>query len=180
MNDIREKAQQDRNWLERLLREVPGFRGYLEKEERRETDKLLRTFLAGRIGRLRGRLDDLMRDLTDDGHLALTEQVDRVKRALERIMRRLEFASYGYSGLFDAVKVREPELDKLYEFDVNLVDRITQIEEAGRALRDAGADPDKVQTAASRLRRMARDFDEHLDARGRLIAQPPAGEETRR
>ena len=38
MKDASEHAK-DRNWIEDILRVVPGFRGYLEKEYRRESDE---------------------------------------------------------------------------------------------------------------------------------------------
>ena len=42
---------EDRNWIEAVLRYVPGFRGYLEKEYRRESDDLQRDWLADRLQR---------------------------------------------------------------------------------------------------------------------------------
>ncbi len=180
MTDIRSKAEQDRNWLEQILHQVPGFRGYLEKEERRSTDKLLREFLAQRVDRCRDRMDGLMRALADDGKLALTEKVDRVKRATERVMRRLQFASYGYSGLFDAIKIREAELDQLYAFDLALIERINRLEERVAALEKTTGDADEIESATTELIQLVREFDEHLDGREKLIATSNAAEETGR
>ena len=43
-----EHHAEGRNFVESILRHVPGFRGYLEKEYRRESDYLLRTAMASR------------------------------------------------------------------------------------------------------------------------------------
>src|SRR3990170_2263681 len=48
----------DRNWLEELLRRVPGFRGYLEKEYRRESDKLQRDWMADCLQRAKAGLEE--------------------------------------------------------------------------------------------------------------------------
>lgn len=47
--DPREKSGSQRNWLENILLKIPGFKGYLEKEYRRETDHLLRQFVSQRL-----------------------------------------------------------------------------------------------------------------------------------
>jgi hypothetical protein len=40
---------------------------------------------------------------------------------------RCRTAAYGYSGLFDAVKVNEPELAKLYNFDLALLENAAKV-----------------------------------------------------
>ena len=85
--NIRQKAAGDRNWLERIGHVIPGFRGYLEKEERRATDKLLREHIAQRLDQLRGQLDPVMRDLTDRGGFDML--CARVREARARRNSRL-------------------------------------------------------------------------------------------
>lgn len=174
--DIRKKAEKDRNWLQEKLRRIPGFHGYLEKEERRNTDRLLREHLAERIEKLRRRLDPIMRDLTDSGGfegMEVVEEIDRLKKALERLGARIRYASYGYSGVFDAVKVREEELDRLYAFDAVLVERVedleTTLEEMGESI-DSTAEP---KEAVDRALFLARELDEYFDRRTELITTNP-------
>ncbi len=179
MSDIREKAAGNRNWVERLLHHVPGFQGYLGKEERRETDKLLRTQLATRLTQLSRRLDPIMRDLTDSGGLSAVGQVDRVKKAVGRLADKIEHAAYGYSGFFDVVKVREAELDRLYEFDVALVERVHALEDVINRLPSALMNPEGLRPTLQKVLGMAREFDEHIDRRSQamteLRADDPSG-----
>lgn len=170
--DFRTNAENNRNLIERIGHAVPGFRGYLEKEERRNSDRLLREHLAQRLDRLREKLDPVMRDITNRGGfgtLGLVNELDRVKKALERLVARIRYASYGYSGLFDVDKVKEPELDKLYEFDVALVERINQLEEAMTKLTEPDTGDDALKNAVQQTLTLSREFDEHLDARSVLI-----------
>jgi len=46
---------------------------------------------------------------------------------LQYLIDRLKTASYGYAGFFDAVKVKEEQLDALYEFDNALMDEVPRI-----------------------------------------------------
>ncbi len=43
---------------------------------------------------------------------------------LDRVSERINHADYGYSGFFDAVKVEERELDRLYDFDVRILEDV--------------------------------------------------------
>ena len=47
-DDLMNKAKDQMNVLERVVAGVPGYKGYKEKELRRETDKTLRTVLRGK------------------------------------------------------------------------------------------------------------------------------------
>ena len=44
-----------------------------------------------------------------------------------RLTDRLKTASYGYAGLFDAVKVKEEQLDALYDFDNQMLLLVQEI-----------------------------------------------------
>ena len=171
MSDIRGKARSDRSWVERLLRHVPGFRGYLGKEERRQTDKLLREQLVDRLDQFRGRLDLIMGELTDGGRLHLVDDVDRLKKAIGCVGDKIRHASYGYSGLFDAVKVHEAELDRLYEFDAALVDRLEVLEDTINLLRSGPMHSESVEPLVARAMSVTRELEEHLDRRSQLITE---------
>ena len=60
---------QSRGWIESILRRIPGFKGYLEKEYRRDSDSLQRTWLADRLQRSKRALDTYSRTLVDAGKL---------------------------------------------------------------------------------------------------------------
>ena len=46
---------------------------------------------------------------------------------LQLLIDRLKTASYGYAGLFDAVKVKEEQLDALYEFDNEMLAFVDEV-----------------------------------------------------
>ena len=121
MSDPRELPAERRNWLERILLKIPGFSNYLEKEYRRESDHLLRLHLSQRLGEGKQRLNEAVRAALDAGRLGLLGKVPPVANLLEQLDSRIRFASHGYSGFFDAVKIGEKELDALYAFDAGLL-----------------------------------------------------------
>jgi hypothetical protein len=125
---------ENRNWIERILRHVPGFRGYLEKEYRRDSDELQRQWLADRLQRAKRAIDDAARPLVDAGQLDLLPQLDRLRGRLDKFIWRLRSAMQGYSGFFDLVRVDERVLDRVYELDVAVMDEVQALAESIESL----------------------------------------------
>jgi hypothetical protein len=122
MNDQLENARERRNFLERLGSKIPGFNGYLEREMRREVDKLQRDWLATQVDRARFAMNGRIRDWSRDGRLENLDRASSVEKALDRLANRIRHADYGSSGFFDAVKIGQAELDRIYEFDLALTE----------------------------------------------------------
>ncbi|MBC7226655.1 MAG: hypothetical protein H5T61_05420 [Thermoflexales bacterium] len=122
MSDLYKRVSEARTGLEKLLGQIPGYKGYKEKEMRRESDKLLRQAVAARMEAQRRRMDELQRRLISVGRLEYLDDLGVAITQLQTFIDRVRRATYGYSGLFDATRVREEELDRLYDFDHQLLD----------------------------------------------------------
>jgi predicted nucleic acid-binding Zn-ribbon protein len=153
MPEPKEHAKR-RNWIETVLRYIPGFRGYLEKEYRRESDELQREWLADRLQRSKRAIDQLTRPLADAGQIDLLPQVDRMRGRLDKLIARIRGAMQGYSGFFDLVRIREPELDRVYEHDVKLME---QVDALGRAVERL---PEEQEGLAARVTDVLDEIDE--------------------
>jgi hypothetical protein len=129
-----------RNVIERILRHIPGFRGYLEKEYRRDSDELQRQWLADRLQRAKRALDDAARPLVDAGQIDLLPQIDRLRGRLDKFIWQLRSAMQGYSGFFDLVRVDEAVLDRVYQHDMALMDEVQALAEKIEALPSRGAE----------------------------------------
>ena len=116
----------ERNWIETILRHVPGFRGYLEKEYRRESDELQRVWLAERLTRSKRAIGDLTRPLADAGQIDILPDIDRLRGRLDKLIARIQGAMQGYSGFFDLVRV----LERIYEHDISLMEQVDALAEA--------------------------------------------------
>jgi hypothetical protein len=121
MDDLRGIVEAALGGFERLVSKVPGYKGYKEKELRREADKLLRMQVANKFDEQRKRLSELQMQLISQSQIEFLDDLERAITKLQLLVDRLRTASYGYAGLFDAVKVKEEQLDVLYEFDNKMV-----------------------------------------------------------
>ena len=159
-----ERAQDRRNLLERIAARIPGIRGYLDRELRREVDKMQRDWLAEQVDRARGRLNGKIRDWTRGGGLAGLDLAATTEKALDRFANRIRHADYGYTGFFDAVKIREPELDALYAFDLGLMDTVEDLAARVEALPATPEEP-----ALRELLEAVTTADRHFDGRARIF-----------
>lgn len=125
--DYRATVEGAQSGFERLIGSIPGYKGYKERELRREADKLLRTHLANRLDEQRRRLVSLMSQLADAVRLEELTALERASQRLQLLIDRLRTATYGYAGLFDAVKVEQKQLDALYQFDSAMMESVDQV-----------------------------------------------------
>ena len=133
-----EEARSQRNWLERLGEKIPGFSGYQDRELRRDVDRRQREHLSRRLGRVKTASRALAGDYTDAGRIGTLHLFERLDRRLDGLAQSIRFADYGMSGLFDVDKIGEEELERLYEFDVALLDDIEGLAAAVGALPGPG------------------------------------------
>src|SRR5262245_23040560 len=141
-----------RNWIERLSSKIPGYSGYVERERRRDIDKLHREHLADRLRGLKTPLTEVMRKLSQSGgRLFEVGVVDSAIKKLDHLENRVRFASYGYSGFFDVVKIQEQQLDSIYKFDLALVEHVDKIEAKLSELKTQAGTSEGLQAACAAL-----------------------------
>ncbi len=125
------------NTLEELADIIPGYKGYKEKEMRREADRLLRQTLVRRLEEQWQHLPDLEKKMLSRGKISYLDEVETVVNRLQTLVDKVKGATTGYSGLFDAVRVKEKELDALYDFDLGLLKRVGDLKAAMAQLQEA-------------------------------------------
>jgi len=131
MSDLFNRVTDDQNALQKLLAKIPGFKGYFEKQNRREADKILRETVANRFEEQWKRISSVQRDLISAGGLEHITELEGSALKLRQFIDRIRRASYGYAGFFDAVKINEDELSKVYTYDLSL---FNMADDVGRAV----------------------------------------------
>lgn len=127
MGDIIGQVEGERGFLERLAGKIPGFKGYLAKEKRRDADKLVRDAIVSRFDAQLRRLPDLQMQLLSSGGIEFVDDVERAVVKLQTFVDRVKTTPRGYAGFFDAVKVKEDDLERLYHWDQQLLDEADKI-----------------------------------------------------
>lgn len=166
-----DKISRERGGLESLFGKIPGYKGYKEKEMRRESDRLLREALVRDFGAQLNRLSPIQNTVLDNGGLGFMSDLGEIKTALQTLMDRIRNAPMGYAGFFDAVRVKEDDLDRLEVFDQQLTGEIPKISAAFDELEKAADanDPAALKTAIRGAQAAVKESAGLFDQRGRVI-----------
>lgn len=127
MPDLRDTISDHRSWFESITEKIPLYKGYKEKELRREADILLREHLVKSLGEQLRQAEDIGSQMLTGPGLSQLDDIGKANTRLQTFIDKIKTAAQGYAGLFDAVKIKEDELDMLYEFDHNMLLKIDEI-----------------------------------------------------
>lgn len=166
--DTVDKAKAAMGGFERFISNLPGIKGYREKEMRRDADKQVRDQLARELTERRAKITALQSELLASGGLLWLDDVERAVGRLQLLIDRIKTAARGYAGFFDLQRVKEAELDRLANFDQALFDDLTRLDEAIATLTTAvGANEgikEGVKTLADLLAAMNETFGRRIEA----------------
>lgn len=121
MDDILDKVVSQQDAFKKLVSKIPGFKGYVERGDRRMADKLLRESVSKAFETQYQRLSSIERDLISNGELAYVDDVEGAAIKIRQFIDRVRTAAYGYAGIFDAIKINEAELANVYQYDYYLL-----------------------------------------------------------
>jgi hypothetical protein len=160
MADLYEKVTAQEDVFKKLVSKIPGFDGYVERVNRRSADKLLRETIAAKFQGLWQRISGIQRDLVNAGRIELLDDVEQAEIKIRQFIDRLNTATYGYAGFFDAVKIRQDTLAEIYQYDLSLLEMADSVSLAIDNL-EASLDSDGLPAA---IRNMVQKAQDCLDA----------------
>jgi len=164
-NDMYTQAKSQMRLSERIVAALPGFKGYKEKELRRESDKIVRNHLVLKLSRVKNDVRSIFQKVTDKRCLNILTDMDRLTAKIERVTEKINHAPYGYKGFFDAIKITEKNLDNMLTFDNNLIDHVNALMaavddfNAQLSAGDYSNLQDIVQTVTKKLEELENVFD---------------------
>jgi len=158
MDQFFEKVTSQQDPIKKLISYIPGFGGYVNRQNRRDADKLLRDTVARRFEEQWRRASQIQTDMVSNGQIAFIDDMEKAAIQLRTFIDKISTAPRGFSGLFDAVKINEPELQAIYQFDAAFFDLAEQVAHAldnvEASLGDQAALPAAIRNVTS-LARMA-------------------------
>ncbi len=158
MDQFFEKVTSQQDPFKKLVSYIPGFGGYVNRQNRRDADKLLRDTVARRFEEQWRRASQIQTDMVSNGQIAFVDDMEKAAIQMRTFIDKISTAPRGYSGLFDAVKINENELQAIYQFDAAFFDLAEQIAHAldnvEASLGDQAALPAAIRNVTS-LARMA-------------------------
>ncbi len=168
MTDMFQNVSGQIDPFKKLVSFIPGFSGYVERQNRRDADKLVRDTVARRFEELWKRTSNLQTDLVSAGKIEYVDDMEKAAIQLRTFIDKISRASRGYSGMFDAVKINEKELEQLYNFDLAFFDLAEQIahglDNVEASMGDDNALPAAIRNITTLGRQAVQTFDRRSEA----------------
>ncbi|MCS6784411.1 MAG: hypothetical protein RMI43_02440 [Candidatus Caldarchaeum sp.] len=167
-----ERLKSEMGLLEKISTYVPGYRGYKEKELRRETDILIRRKISSVLSEAKAFLNS---PLSPSAARKLAYEADakfafeNVRTSFDRITQRIDKAVAGYAGLFDAVKVREDKLDAVIRHDLALLQKADSLKTFASELMTAEPASSEWKTKLNQIQTALNEFDRLVDERTQIL-----------
>lgn len=169
--DYFEKVRKERGLLERIMGYIPGYRGYKEKELRRESDRLVRMEVVNRLKaaktafRRKFANPALIQKLSNED----TFRFETLTARIDRVTQRIDRAVAGYAGMFDAIKVKEDKLGTVLEYDLGLIEKAEAIKTDVEKVNELEPGKGDWRTAMDELISKVEELDGLVDKRSEIL-----------
>ena len=169
LNSKLDQVKSKESFLERIKRIIPGYDGYVNRDNSRELDLQLRNTLAKELDSNKTKLKNAVLNLSKLGKLFETDGIDRLEKRLEASSAKFRSAARGYSGAFDVAKIKEDKLNQIYEFDSGMLEKVNEV---GASCSEIEANSDANTDVTPALEKLGSQLDDLLkqfDARENIL-----------
>ena len=168
MDDLRQSVEQSRGLIKKIELSIPGFRGYRLREDVRDADNLLRSYLASQLDSgVQKKLVRVREIFSKSLELEMLNDVGELISMNRSLVEKIRHTEQGYSGISPQYRVDENELNEMYEFDNNLIEAMRVLQSKSEMMVERA---DKkvytdVRTTFSEMRTEIEKLDSLLDKR---------------
>ena len=115
------KLERSKNIFDKIGSLVPGYRGYADRDSRRNCDKLLRNEIAKEILGNKSVINEKIKQEVKDKNFDALQDLEERRQSLRSLSEKIKYAPYGESSFFSDTQIKEDELKKIYQFDDELL-----------------------------------------------------------
>jgi hypothetical protein len=103
---------------------IPGFNGYLDRADRRNSERIFREQNSKLLERIENSVIEHQKKLITTGNIEMSKVWDVVRKAINTLIPKFKHAPYGESSFFSKEQIKEDELEDIFKLDEEIVDRI--------------------------------------------------------
>jgi hypothetical protein len=165
-----EKVDDERTLTQKIMKLIPGWRGYRIKEERRNADRILRDQIVSRLRRSADKIEDIRAAVVEEEIEDAYKTVDSLMSRAEKLISQIEHADYGYRPFFDAIKIKEDDLENMLRYDTWFIEQVQAFDQnCDDVLVFVEDDPDKASGHIKDLRKMISEMNRKWKDREQVI-----------
>jgi hypothetical protein len=163
------QVHSNESFLEKMARIIPGYNGYVNRDNARELDTQLRSALAINLDANHIKLKNTILNLSQRGKLFESDGIDKLDKKLQTATAKFRSASRGYSGAFDVVKIKEDKLNQIYQFDSGMLASVTDITGACAEMENNSKSGVDIKPSMEKIGDMLENLIRQFDARESIL-----------
>ncbi len=116
--------ERKKNIFDKIGSLIPGYRGYAEREGRRNCDKILREGITDQLNEVEKILYKQMNEALKQKDKEQMKEIEETRKQVNTFSSRVKFAPHGATAFFTDSQIKEDELSRIYKLDLDLVESI--------------------------------------------------------
>ena len=112
--------ERKKNIFDKIGSLIPGYRGYANRDSRRNCDKLLRNQIADEILKSESLMNDRLKEEVKNKNFNKLQEIEEYRKSLNTLSEKVRYAPYGESTFFSDNQIKEDAIQKIYQFDYKL------------------------------------------------------------
>ena len=114
--------EREKNIFDKIGSLIPGYRGYAEREGRRQCDKLLREGIVSIMEQCEKIISNQIDEsIKDTGRI---KTLETYRKRINTLTSKIKFSPYGASAFFSNSQIKEAELKQIYEKDLAILEKV--------------------------------------------------------
>jgi hypothetical protein len=115
-----------KNVFDKIGSLIPGYKGYAERDGRRNCDKILRDSISVQLSESEKNIYSQMKEALKIKDKSKLNELEEVRKETNTFLSRVKFSPYGVTGFFSDNQIKEEELFTIYQYDFDLAESVKQ------------------------------------------------------
>ncbi|TFH41888.1 MAG: hypothetical protein E4G96_04615 [Chrysiogenales bacterium] len=169
LDNVKKKIQENRDLVDRITMKVPGFKGYVEKAEINDADRIVRNLLGERVRVFKSDVNAAIADFEKKGERGHHADLDSLGPRMETVIKKCLHSDFGSTSSLSGAAVSEEDRNRLLEYDWRLISSLDELEKGVGEL--CAAAPGAMAPAIERVGALLRDFEKGFDERKHVLLE---------
>jgi hypothetical protein len=113
-----------KNVFDKIGSWIPGYKGYAERDGRRNCDKILRDSISSQLSESEKNIYSQMKDALKIKDKSKMNDLEEVRKETNTLLSKVKFAPYGATSFFSDNQIKEEELFSIYQYDFDLAESV--------------------------------------------------------
>ena len=118
-----------KNIFDRIGSLIPGYKGYAERDGRRNCDKQIRESIYAELMLIEKIVTKKILDAIKEKDKDHMRQLESKRKDLNTLSSKIKYAPYGESSFFSDKQIKEDELLEIYKFDLLIIETVEDFKE---------------------------------------------------